>query len=594
VLKLKTSINMCGIFGIIGKQDNAAQTVLSGLKKLEYRGYDSWGIAVKQADKLVVERHVGKIGQAKTTLSASTIALGHTRWATHGGVTIGNAHPHLDCQQKLCLVHNGIVENFRPIKEKLSKSHKFNSETDTEVALHLIEDKAKTQSVFKAVQSSFNQVHGMNAFIVLNADSKELIAVKNGSPLTIGLGKDANYISSDVWALLDHTNKVIFLEDNQMAQISQNSVKLFNAKTGKSIKPKITTLDWQAEQSKLGKFHHYMEKEISDQPQILDNLSRIDPAIIAKAAKAIKATTKSYILGCGTASYAAMFGEYIFSLAGFDTEAIIGSEFSKNKQLLSPDLVFLMLSQSGETIDVVEAVNLAKSKNMKIIAITNVLGSTLYRKSDTKILLRAGQEVAVASTKAFTGKLAILIQIAYWLTKDFKAGQKLIDQAAKATKTIITGSTRKQIKDLAKQIKDQDNMFVVGRLSSYPIALETALKIKEVSYIHAEGYAGGELKHGPIALIDQNTPCLVIAPNDQTYTDSISSAHEMKARGGFIIGISPKNDPVFDIHLKVPDLKEATSIPNTVIAQLLAYDLAIARGLNPDKPRNLAKSVTVK
>jgi len=585
---------MCGIFGVIGQKDNAAQTVLGGLKKLEYRGYDSWGIAVKQNGKLIRERHVGKIGEAKTKLPPSTIGLGHTRWATHGGVTVGNAHPHLDCSQKLCLVHNGIVENFRPLKESLIKTHKFESETDTEVALHLIEQKAKTLSPLKAVQTSFKQVHGMNAFILLNADSEELIAVKNGSPLTIGLGKTSNYISSDVWALLDHTNQVIFLEDNQMAQISQNTVKLFDVQTGKEIKPRVTTLDWQAEQSRLGKFHHYMEKEIFDQPQILDNLARIDKAIIASATKSIKNSPRAYFLGCGTASYAALFGEYLFDMTGVDVEAIVGSEFSKNKKILSEDSVFLMLSQSGETIDVVEAVDLAKSKKMKIIAITNVLGSTLYRQADTKILLRAGQEVAVASTKAFTAKLAILIQMAYRLKNDLKASQKLVSQAAKAAKDICHGNARKQIKNLAKKIKDQDHMFVVGRLLSYPIALETALKIKEVSYIHAEGYAGGELKHGPIALIDQGTPCIVIAPNDQTYTDSISSAHEMKARGGFIIGISPKADKVFDIHLKVPDLKEATAIPITVIAQLLAYDLAIARGLNPDKPRNLAKSVTVK
>jgi len=585
---------MCGIFGVIAKSDNAAQTVLNGLKKLEYRGYDSWGIAVKQNGKLVRERHVGKIGQAQTKLPKSTIGLGHTRWATHGGVTIGNAHPHLGCSQKLCLVHNGIVENFRPLKETLIKSHQFASETDTEVALHLIEEKAKKLSPFKAVQSSFKQVHGMNAFILLNADSEELIAVKNGSPLTIGLGKSANYISSDVWALLDHTNQVIFLEDNQLAQISQNKVKLFDAITGKALKPKITTLDWQAEQSRLGKFHHYMEKEIFDQPQILDNLARTDKSIIASVTQAIKTSSRAYFLGCGTASYAALFGEYLFDMTGVDVEAIVGSEFAKNQKILSKDSVFLMLSQSGETIDVVGAVNLAKTKKMKIIGITNVLGSTLYRKSDTKILLRAGQEVAVASTKAFTAKLAILMQMASQIENDLKPTQKLITQAAKATKDICYGKTRKQIKSLAKKIKDQDHMFVVGRLLSYPIALETALKIKEVSYIHAEGYAAGELKHGPIALIDQGTPCIVIAPNDQTYTDSISSAHEMKARGGFIIGISPKPDPVFDVCLKVPDLKQATAIPNTVIAQLLAYDLAIARGLNPDKPRNLAKSVTVK
>jgi len=585
---------MCGIFGVIGKDNNSAQTVLNGLKKLEYRGYDSWGIAIKNNGQIKIERHVGKIGQAQTKLPQSTIGLGHTRWATHGGVTIGNAHPHLDCTKKLCLVHNGIVENFRSIKESLTKTHRFSSETDTEAALHLIEEKTKSGSFLKGFQKAFSQVHGMNAFIILNAKTNELFAIKNGSPLTIGLGKNENYISSDVWALLDHTNKVIFLEDNQMAHISQDSVKIFNVKTGKSIKPKITTLNWQAEQSKLGKFHHYMEKEIFDQPKVIDNLVRLDKKIIKKTADLISQTSKTYLLGCGTAYYAALVGEYLLNFLGIDANAIIGSEFSKNKNLLTQDKAFIMLSQSGETIDVIEAVNLAKKRKMPITAITNVLGSTLYRKADEKILLSAGQEVAVASTKAFTAKLAILLQVYYYLKGDLKAGKQLISQSAKVSQKIIKGKTRQLIKNIAKKIKDVDNMFVIARSLSFPIALETALKIKEVSYIHAEGYAAGELKHGPIALIDQDTPCIVIAPNDNTYTDTISSAHEVKARGGFIIGLSHENNPVFDEFIQVPDLKEATVIPNTVIAQLLAYDLAIARGLNPDKPRNLAKSVTVK
>lgn len=584
---------MCGIFGIVGNNKKASKVVLEGLKKLEYRGYDSWGIVVNKNGSLKRERHTGKIGQAETKLPDSTIGLGHTRWATHGGVTIGNAHPHLDCTQKLSLVHNGIVENYRSIKTKL-KAHQFQSETDSEVALHLIEENLKTLNPKEAVQSAFKSVTGMNAFILLNADVNELIAVKNGSPLTIGLGKSFNLISSDVWALLSHTNKVIFLEDNQLVRITSKKIQVFNALTGKKIKPKITTLNWQAEQSKLGKFHHYMEKEIHDQPKVIDNLARLDKLTLKAVSDQVKNAKQVYLLGCGTASYAALFGEYLFNMAGFNVESIVGSEFNKNKRLLSKDKAFVMLSQSGETIDVVEAVNLAKKSNIKIVGITNVLGSTLYRKADQNILLEAGQEVAVASTKAFTAKLSILIQLASLLEDNLSHAKKLINQSAQAVTKLCQGSQRRVIKKLTQSIKDQDNMFVIGRLLSYPIALEAALKIKEVSYIHAEGYAGGELKHGPIALIDQGTPCLVLAPKDQTYTDQISAAHEMKARGGYIIGISPENNPVFDVYLKVQDLEQATAIPITVVAQLLAYDLAVARGLNPDKPRNLAKSVTVK
>lgn len=553
---------MCGIFGIVGAKNNAAQVVIKALKKMEYRGYDSWGICVKQDGKLVRERHTGKIGEAKTSLPHSPIGLGHTRWATHGGVTERNAHPHLSCDEKLCLVHNGIVENFAGLKQKLGK-HKWQSETDTEAALHLFEE--------MGLLPGFKKIIGMNAFILLDSDKNELQAVKNGSPLIIGLGKGVNYIASDVWALLDHTNQVIFMEDGQAARITQDKVEVMEAMTGKILQPKITVLDWQKEQSRLGKFHHYMEKEIYDQPKVLDNLARM---VLPK----IKYGTKTFILGCGTASYAASFTDYLFDRNGIDVEAVVGSEFSKYEKLLKPGQTMILFSQSGETIDVVEAVDLAKKKGLKIIGITNVLGSTLYRKAEVKILLGAGQEAAVASTKALTAMLGVGLL----MNKKFLAG------VAEAVRQILTGSLRQKIKQLANRLQDSEHIFVVGKGIYLPIALEAALKIKEVSYIHAEGYAAGELKHGPIALIEQGTPCLVFGG------ECINSAYEMKARGGLIIGIGPKPDKVFDIYFKVPDLGEATVIPAIVIAQLLAYDLAVARGLNPDKPRNLAKSVTVK
>lgn len=552
---------MCGIFGVVGSSQDAAKKVLAGLKRLEYRGYDSWGISVKKDGGLVRERHVGKIGGAKTSLPASTIGLGHTRWATHGGVSEGNAHPHFDCQKQLCLVHNGIVENFLELKQKLRK-HKFESETDTEVALHLFED--------VGLLKGFKQIVGMNAFILLDATRDQLLAVKNGSPLIIGLGKEANYIASDVWALLDHTSQVIFLEDNQAAVISRSGVEVLDARTGKKLKPKITVLNWQKEQSLLGKFHHYMEKEIYDQPKVLDNLSRQKLPPLPKA-------VKTFILGCGTASYAAAFGDYLFNQAGTDTEAVVGSEFSKYERLLKKGQAMILFSQSGETIDVVEAVNLAKARGVKIVGITNVLGSTLYRKSDVKILLGAGQEVAVASTKAFTAMLGVALLL----------NRKNIDNVGAAVSHLLSGPARRQIKKLATRLKDSEHIFVVGRGWHYPIAMEAALKIKEVSYIHAEAYAAGEIKHGPIALIEKGTPCLV-------FGEAINCAYELKARGGLIIGIGVKPDKVFDAFFALPDLQETSVIPMIVIAQLLAYDLAVARGLNPDKPRNLAKSVTVK
>ncbi|MBU1500099.1 glutamine--fructose-6-phosphate transaminase (isomerizing), partial [Patescibacteria group bacterium] len=477
---------MCGIFGVVGADNNAAAVVMAGLKKLEYRGYDSWGITVKQDKKLVRERHVGKIGSAQTKLPASNIGLGHTRWATHGGVTVGNAHPHLDCTETLCLVHNGIVENFLELKQKLS-GHCFQSETDTEVALHLFEE--------CGLLKGFKQIVGMNAFILLDSAKNQLLTVKNGSPLIIGLGKNKNYISSDVWALLDHTNQIIFLEDNQIAQITGKQVKLFSVKSNKAIKPKVVTLDWKAEQSRLGKFHHYMEKEIFDQPKIITNLASQDFGAIKKL---IKPNRKTYFLGCGTAYYAALFAEYYFRLNGFEAEAIMASEYQKILKLVKPDQLLIVLSQSGETIDIINSVKELTKKKIPIVALTNVLGSSLYRLADYKILLGAGQEVAVASTKAFTAKLAIILNL-------LGLDSGLIKAAA------ALSLDRKKIRTLSQTIKDCDHIFVIGRGISYPIALEAALKIKEVSYIHAEAYAAGELKHGPIALIDKGTPAIVLA-----------------------------------------------------------------------------------
>jgi len=552
-------IFMCGIFGVIGAKNNAAQVVLEGLTKLEYRGYDSWGISVKDRGKLVRERHTGKIGEARTKLPASPIGLGHTRWATHGGVSEGNAHPHLSCDQTMCLVHNGIVENFLELKQKLSH-HRFESETDTEVALHLFEE--------VGLLTGFKQIIGMNAFILLDSGKNQLLAVKNGSPLIIGLGQSANYIASAVWALLDHTSRVIFMEDGQAATISAAGVTLLDVKTGRKIKPKISILNWQKELSRLGRFHHYMEKEIYDQPKILENLSRM------KLPK-IKFGPKTFILGCGTAAYAAKVADYLFDQSGRDTEAVVGSEFFQYLQLLRPGQTLVLFSQSGETIDVIEAVDLARKKGLKIIGITNGLGSTLYRKADVKILLGAGQEAAVAATKSLTAMLAVGLLL----------NAKSLAGTAEAVLKILTN--RKKIKALATLIKDSEHILCVGSGLNYPIALEAALKIKEVSYIHAEGFASGELKHGPIALIEHGTPCLV-------FGGSLNSAYEMKARGGRLIGIGTKPDKVFDIYLPVPDLGAAAVIPAVVIAQLLAYDLAVSRGLNPDKPRNLAKSVTVK
>lgn len=587
---------MCGIFGYTGEKSDAPELVLDGLKKLEYRGYDSWGIGAKDDGVIKVDKHVGKIENASVHLPDSNVAFGHTRWATHGGVTDINAHPHLDCSGKIAIIHNGIIENYEDIKKKLLKrGHKFVSETDTEVAVHLIEEYAKKTNFREAVRRSFLEFEGLNAIIVLHSIEEKLVACKNGSPLIAGFGQDENFLASDAPALLSHTRRVYFIEDGQLVEVSKESIRVFNAKTGKEEKPRIQKLTWQAGTAEKGQYPHFMLKEIHEQPRIITDIASSRREEAEKIAKIIENSYGTYMVGSGTAAYACIAGSYIFSkVAGWHVNAAVGSEFAYQQDFLTPRSLVITLSQSGETIDTLEAIRRAKKKRAKILAVVNVLGSSLYREADYKLLIGAGPEKAVASTKAFTGKIAHITLLAYALSGKPREGQKVLIQAVKSCKEVLKGKTLGKIKKLAKKIKRTEHIYVVGRGLSYPASLETALKIKEISYIHAEGFAAGELKHGVIALVEKGTPCIVFAPNDETYGANLAGAMEMKARGGYIIGISHKPSEVFDYYIQVKDAGEATIIPNVVVGQLLAYYLTIERRLDPDKPRNLAKSVTVK
>ncbi len=587
---------MCGIFGYVGNSNNAAQIVLEGLKLLEYRGYDSWGVAVKRGKKLSVDKHVGKIGQATVTLPQSTLGIGHTRWATHGGVTVANAHPHVDCKKELAVIHNGIVENFLSIKEDLvKKGHVFTSETDTEVIVHLVEEYLKKEGFASAVRDAFNNLTGLNAIVVANADSSEIIAAKTGSPLVVGQGKDALFVASDVSGIIKHTRKVLFLEDNQMVILGRG-VKLIRLPNGEEIKPVFHTITWKFEEAEKGKFEHFLLKEIYDQPRVIENIALHYHEEAKKLATLINQAFGTFMLGCGTASYAALAGTYLFSrIAKKHVNFSIGSEFTYLEDYLTPESLLIPISQSGETIDVVEPVDHAKKIGSKVAAIVNVLGSTLYRQADYKLLLGAGVEKAVIGTKSFTAMVAVLLLTVYAFIKKQDQGAKLLMAATQNVKEILGKTYIEKIKKLAKEMKTKEHMFVIGRGLSYATALEGTLKLKETSYVHAEGFAGGELKHGVIALIEKRTPCIVIAPNDETYNDIISNAQQIKARGGFIIGIGPKNNKVFDRFLETSDVSDATIIPQVVILQLFSYYLALYRGIeDPDKPRNLAKSVTVK
>lgn len=590
---------MCGIFGYVGNKTNAAATVLNGLKRLEYRGYDSWGVAVipLSGNKIALKKKAGKIGMAKVDdLPKSSLAFGHTRWATHGGVTDINAHPHLDCTGTIAIIHNGIFENYEDVKKDLAKKgHRFISETDTEVAVHLIEEYVKSMTLTEAVRATFNHMQGLNAIIVMDVKSGTLIAARNGSPLVLGFGKDENFLASDPAALLPHTHDVHFLEDEEMAVLGRDSITITQVKTGKKIQPKKQKLSWSTSQAEKGSYDYYMLKEIYEQPGVLSDIIASAGNYEKKMADVIRKSRGTYLVGCGTASYAAIAGQYIFSkVAKRHVNAAIGSEFGYHLEFLNKDSLVIAISQSGETMDILESVKKAKAKGAKILALVNVLGSTLYREADEKILIGAGPEKAVASTKAFIGMLGHLILLAYAFADNSAQGQRVLTSAVKSVNNVLAKPTIIKIKKLAKTLYKADHVYVIGRGLSYPTALETALKIKEISYIHAEGLAAGELKHGPLALVTRGTPCIAFLPNDETYGANLAGAMEMKARGGFVIGISHKPHEVFDTYIPVTDAKEATIIPNVVVAQLLAYYLTIEKGLDPDMPRNLAKSVTVK
>lgn len=587
---------MCGIFGYVGDKTNTAQMVLDGLRLLEYRGYDSWGIAVKKDKKIIVEKHAGKIGQATTSLPHSLLGIGHTRWATHGGVTVANSHPHLDCKREIAVVHNGILENYESIKKELiNKGHKFSSETDTEVIPHLIEENLKSEGFSSAVRDSFNRFKGLNAIVVAYSPSKEIVAAKTGSPLVVGVGKKELFIASDAVGIVNHTRKVIFLEDKQMVILGER-VKLIQLPNGKEIKPVIHNLKWKFSDSQKGKFNHFLLKEIYEQPQVIENIAVNYNEETKKLAHLIDDAFGTFMLGCGTASYAALAGIYLFSkITKKHINFSIGSEFNYLEDYLTKKSLVIPISQSGETIDVVVPVGSAKKRGAKIAAIVNVLGSTLYRQADYKVLLGVGPEKAVIGTKSFIAMFALLLLTAYTLAKKQENGKSILNLSAQSVRKILQKKSLNTIKQVARELRDSKHIYIIGRGLSYPAALESALKIKEASYIHAEGFAGGELKHGVIALIEKNTSCIAIAPEDETYDDIISNAQEIKARGGYIIGIGPKNNSVFDRFIETFDAKEATLIPQVVVAQLLAYNLALERGISdPDKPRNLAKSVTVK
>lgn len=592
---------MCGVFGYIGEEkSNLSGFLLSGLSKLEYRGYDSAGISVFRNGKVKTIKEVGELSKLRKRLSGKKLpgsyGIGHTRWATHGKVTKKNAHPHTDCKKEVVVVHNGIIENFEKLKKDLIKRrHKFSSETDTEVVAHLIEEFVKKNKKFsESVRIVFNKLKGLNAIVALSP-SGEMVAFRKGSPLVAGVRRNAKFVSSDIPALSSLTQNIILLKEGQGVVITKDSIFVVDAKTGKKRKPKVEQIKMEEVEHDKGNFDHFLLKEIYEQPEVIMRVANNNRKEIEGATKLIKDAWGTYFTACGTAAYAGLAATYMFSeIAKRHVNFAVGSEFPYFEDFLEPRSLLIAASQSGETMDTLEAVRAAKKHRSKILAMVNVPGSSLARLADHTILLKAGPERAVLSTKSYIAKLALFLIFAHTVSKKYKKGVDILISTSNKTSQMLKGELEKKVKRLARKLVKSNHIYVIGRGVNYATALEGALKIKEASYIHAEGFAGGELKHGVIALVEKGTPCIAIVAEDRAKEAVLSNAMELKSRGAYIIGISPKNETVFDFWLPVPDVGTASPIVSVVPMQLLGYHLTLLRGYNPDKPRNLAKSVTVK
>ncbi|MFV1917307.1 MAG: glutamine--fructose-6-phosphate transaminase (isomerizing) [Patescibacteria group bacterium] len=593
---------MCGVFGYLGEEKKNLSTFLvDGLSKLEYRGYDSAGIAILSNGHSRIFRQVGEISNLKKFLNgrvySGSVGLGHTRWATHGKVTKKNAHPHKDCTGGVIVAHNGIIENYEKIKKSLQKKgHKFTSDTDTEVFAHLVEEKLRggRLSFAEAVRKSFNRLDGLNAVVVLGGNGK-MVGFRLGSPLVAGIDTNASYISSDIPALTSLTDKIILLEEGEGVLLEKSGIFKIDPKTGKVTRAKSKKLRMQEVVSNKGKYEHFLLKEIYEQPEVLARVAANNKKDILKAASLIKNAWGTYFTACGTAAHAGLAATYMFSeIAKTHVNFAVGSEFPYFEDFLVRRSLLIAASQSGETMDTLEAVRAAKRHKSKVLSLVNVPGSSLTRLSDYSIYLEAGPERAVLSTKAYIAKLAVFLLFAYTLAGKYDEGVRLLINTSNQLSKMFKNDLEKKVKKLSRKLVEEKHLYIIGRGVNYPTALEGALKIKEASYIHAEGFAGGELKHGVIALVEPGTPCIAVVANDRAKSSVLSNATELASRGGFIIGISPRNEKVFDYFIPVSDAGSASPIVSVVPMQLLAYHLTVLKGYNPDRPRNLAKSVTVK
>jgi glucosamine--fructose-6-phosphate aminotransferase (isomerizing) len=607
---------MCGIVGYVG--DRAASSLLiEGLKRLEYRGYDSAGIAMSNGHGLETRKAKGKISMLENVVNrnpiSGSVGIAHTRWATHGQPNECNAHPHTDCTNTIAVVHNGIIENFSPLRKMLqSQGHTFKSETDTEVLAHLIEA-AFDGKLEDAVIDALNLVQGTYGIAVISSqDPNKIVCARQGSPLLIGLGEKEHYVASDVAAILQHTRRVVYLDDGEMGVLTPDHYEVLDLHA-RRISKGVSRIDWSLDEIEKGGFEHFMLKEIFEQPQTIENtmrgrlvteegFSKLGGLNLTK--EELLAIDQVVITACGTSWHSGLIGGmYIEELARIRSEVEYASEFRYRNPIVTDKTLCVVVSQSGETADTLAAMREAKRRGAKTLGLVNVVGSTIAREDDGGIYLHAGPEIGVASTKAFTSQviaLALLtLKLARLRTMSVVQGREVATAMLQLPQQIQTILDRaSEIEAIAERFKDATNFLYLGRGYNFPVALEGALKLKEISYIHAEGYPAAEMKHGPIALIDSEMPVVFVAPHDSVFDKVVSNIQEVKARGGRVICITSQEEPVLDglidFELRVPQTIDMLYPILTVIPlQLLAYYIAVKRGLNVDQPRNLAKSVTV-
>ncbi len=605
---------MCGIVAYIGNKQ-AQPILLQGLRRLEYRGYDSAGIALLEGDRLFRARSVGRIDALTSQLSgvenSSTIGIAHTRWATHGGVTEGNAHPHLDCKEEIAVVHNGIIENFKELRQKLT-GHIFRSETDSEVLVHLIEDHYKG-NLREAVMQALGHVRGTYGIVAMHLkEPTRLIAARMGSPLVIGLGHDEYYIASDASPMLAYTKRVTFLDDGEIAEVTRQSVQTYTLKD-EVVDKHVEEIDWDDEQAEKGGFPHYMLKEIFDQPTVLQDAIRGRMNLeegtahlggINMTDDQIRSIERIVLIACGTASYAAMIGKYAFErLVGIPVEVDVSSEFRYRDPIVNDKTLVFALSQSGETLDTLAALREAKRKGAIVRGIVNVVGSTIARETDGGTYIHAGPELAVASTKAYTNMVAVMLLYAIEFGRlgriPIGVGEKLLkelQEIPEKMKRILEQNDA--IAKLAQRYANVKDMLFLARGINFPAALEGSHKLKEISYIHSEAYPAGEMKHGANALLSPDFPVLAIIPQNALYEKMWSNLEEVRARNAPIIAVATEGDTTIqeltkDVLWIPPTIALLEPLLATIPLQIFAYHIAVALGRDVDRPRNLAKSVTV-